>query len=231
MRKHKRRLRSLPWITAVLAAVTSTSVATEQHDLQSRKKLCQEFLENRKFYGREENPDLLYSLQQFEGPGKIRFEYDPKDKWKMNITINVSDRDVLSFVGDWGAAFASDGKRFYLAKFHSDTTGCALIAYELATGKELWKTEMSHQRPFAHSAYANRVRVSMCLDHQIDGETAGSTVIVTGMESYCDYVEILDSQTGEMLALKNYRTGFGRPKDSGGVKTKQPTNTSPSSPE
>ena len=87
MRKHNRRLRSLPWITAVLAAVTSTSVATEQHDLQTRKKSCQEFLENRKFYGWEEKPDLLHSLQQFEGPGKIRFEYDPNDKWTMDFTI------------------------------------------------------------------------------------------------------------------------------------------------
>lgn len=231
MRQQKRRLRSLSWITAVLAAVTSTSVATEQRDLQSRKKSCQEFLENRKFYGCEEKPGLLHSLQEFEGPGKIRFEYDPNDKWKMNFTINVADRDVLSFVGDWGAAFASDGKTFYLAKFHSSTTGCALIAYELATGKELWKTEMSHEQPFGHSAYANSVCVHMCREHEIDGETTGSTVIVTGMESYCDYVEILDSQTGEMLALKNYRTGFGRPKDSGGVKTKQPTNTPPSPPE
>jgi hypothetical protein len=117
-------------------------------------------------------------------------------------------RQVLSLKGHTGPAFTSHGNVLYFADFALSSTGCSVVAYNLTSGEELWRTRLSHEQPAGHSAYRNLVLIRMSREKEVMSETEGSAVIVTGQESYCDYIEVLDAKTGEMLALRNYRVGF-----------------------
>ncbi len=45
--------------------------------------------------------------------------------------------------------------------------------------------------------------------NEIESGVKGDAIIITGSESYCDYIEVLDAKTGKSLAIRNYRIGFG----------------------
>jgi hypothetical protein len=63
----------------------------------------------------------------------------------------------------------------------------------------------------------------MSVQNEAVGEANAAAIIITGGESYCDYAEVLDSETGASLALKIYRVGFGSPPATVNVTDKKKT--------
>lgn len=90
-----------------------------------------------------------------------------------------------------------------------DTPGCAVSAYDVASGRKLWRTETHNETPLAASGYYNNVVLTTLSPASMPkGIKSDGVVLVIGSESYCDYIEILDASNGESLALRHFRVGF-----------------------
>ncbi len=74
--------------------------------------------------------------------------------------------------------------------------GCEVVAVNLLTGKELWRTRLfgTGPTPEWHSKYGNQVNI----------ETDGKRVVIYGNENDGRYVEHLDINTGKTLANRRF---------------------------
>ena len=74
---------------------------------------------------------------------------------------------------------------------HSDiSSGCALYAFDLQTGRLKWTVNLTGLGPIAHSKYFNLVQTKMI----------GGRVVVFGWEAAGRYVEARDAATGAMIS-------------------------------
>ena len=81
----------------------------------------------------------------------------------------------------------------YIADYSPIATGCKVIALDLKTGKQLWKSRLKGiGAKGPRSKYLNLVNI----------ETDGLGVIITGNEAEGRYIEHLDPQSGISLAYK-----------------------------
>jgi hypothetical protein len=74
------------------------------------------------------------------------------------------------------------------------SSGCALAAHDLVTGKLLWRRHLIGIGPTAHSKYRNRVNLEI-----VDG-----FVVARGEESHGNYVEVLEVETGVRVWHKRF---------------------------
>ena len=88
------------------------------------------------------------------------------------------------------------------ARYHPWGSGGSVAAYDLKTGRQLWHSPLKGIGAVEHSAYRNLVNMGL-------GPTA---VSIQGHESYGDYLEILDRESGKRLAHRVFREGFEAPK-------------------
>jgi hypothetical protein len=186
----------------------TAALAAEAPELAARKKAWQESLEQRKFNFPPTYSGLIKSLQIYDADAKVQITFDPKDRFSLDYKFMRDGRAAASFKGHSQTAYATYDNKLYYADYWIDSDGCTIRAIDLVTGKELWKTELHQARPLAHSGYGNFVQIWRSRKGEVKDEPEGGTLIVTGQESYCDYIEVLDRQTGESLAVKNYRVGF-----------------------
>ena len=80
------------------------------------------------------------------------------------------------------------GGVLYIAFYHGIATGSSLYAYDLNTGRELWKADVK-QLNIDHSEYYNKVYLSAYKDK----------IIMEGVEAEGKYLQIFDSETGKRL--------------------------------
>lgn len=173
-------------------------------------------LEKRPFSFPDNYSGLLASLRQFSADAKVHVVFDPAKKWTLEFHFTRDQGEPLRLTGHDQSAFVTCENVLYFADYPPDSDGCNIAAYDLATGKLLWKTDLHQPRPKAHSGYRNLVAMRLSGAGEIKGGRDGDAIIVTGRESFCDYIEVLDRKTGASLAMKAYRQGFGR-SNPGGV--------------
>ena len=152
---------------------------------------------------------LLRSLGNFSADVNIHIIFDPKNKHRMDFKFVRDGGEILTVRGHEHSAFTSSENTLYFAKYQRDSTGCTVMAYDLASGKQLWQTELHQSQPKGHSGYRNFASIRISSEGEARGEKKGAAIVITGKESYVDYVEVLDRQTGDSLAIKEYRVGFG----------------------
>ena len=174
----------------------------------SREQAWREVLSHRRFSFPENYSGLLTSLGRLTPKDRIDISYSPKKRWSFNLTFALRNCETLTLAGHSHSAFASFEDTLYFAAYGQDRSGCSVRAYDLNSGEQLWETELHFEKPGGHSAYGNRVIIRMSRAGEIQHGVEGGAVIITGQESYCDYVEVLDSETGGSLAVKNYRVGY-----------------------
>jgi hypothetical protein len=150
---------------------------------------------------------LITSIERFRGDYQLHIVVDPKRRGMIEYRVVRDGRVILTLQGHFDSPLLIDGGHLYFADYSPASSGCAIEAYNLDTGNREWRTELHHERPGGHSAYSNNVTMGLNTKGLVKDESAGSAIIVMGSESYCDYMEILDRQTGESLAIKNYRVG------------------------
>lgn len=85
------------------------------------------------------------------------------------------------------SVFTRQGDVLFIALFEPASTGCSVLAYDIAARKELWKTKLRGLSVGFHSQYSNSVNIRLTT----------SEVIVYGREMAGRYVESLDINTGE----------------------------------
>jgi hypothetical protein len=79
--------------------------------------------------------------------------------------------------------------RLFAAEYSPSSDGCAVVAYDLDTRKELWRTQLRGLGPMLHSKYRNAVNLSV-----VEG-----VVVACAEESGGRYVECLSPRTGRVL--------------------------------
>jgi hypothetical protein len=91
-----------------------------------------------------------------------------------------------------GVALVRDGI-LYRADYEPMATGCAIIAFDLKAGQELWTATLKGLGPIEHSKYHNWVWMERIGD---------SVVAVYGREPAGRYVELVDLKTGKTVGHK-----------------------------
>lgn len=89
--------------------------------------------------------------------------------------------------GDAVKAVLADNT-LYLAHYHNIATGCGLLAYDIRTGKRLWRGDV-RQLEVGHSEYFNLVYLSL----------VAGRLILEAHEAAGDYLQIFDPATGRRL--------------------------------
>ena len=181
----------------------------EPVDAVSRSDMWQQRLESLVFVSIEGRYGLFPSLEKFRDGRQVRVIFDQRDRDKVVYEYVSRGLVLVSVVGNRESSFAAAENILFFAEYEPDVSGCTVVAYDLSSGRQLWRTKLHHKQPSGASAYRNRVSVSIPDSRVFADKDNQHAVIVNGSESYCDYIEVLDAKTGEMLAIKNYRVGFG----------------------
>jgi hypothetical protein len=178
--------------------------------LAQRKETWKKVLERDPFQFHEANVGVLYSLSQYGGDCEIHMIHYPKQPFRKTFKFIRDGKEILSLEGHTGSAFRTVGNTLYFAHVPLGTSGCTVSAHDLTTGKKLWETNLSAVGTPSHSKYSNEVTMGVAtfFEHR-KGEGA---ISITGRESFGDYIEILDRQTGQVLGHKIYRQGLENPK-------------------
>jgi len=118
-------------------------------------------------------------------------------------TINIRSKQDGSIVCSIGRAsgrtvFTRWKDILYIAEYYPISSGCEVVAVDLKSGKQLWKTELQGLGPVDHSKYYNLVNI----------ETDGRIIIISGNEASGRYVEHLDSKTGKFLGNKQFDADY-----------------------
>lgn len=142
----------------------------------------------------------LKCLQQFRAKCEVHMIFDATRRAQNNLKFKFvrAGKDLFVLGGHARSVFCGSTDTLYFAHFEPTDCGCTVVAYNLDTGKLLWKTDLHAVGQVKHSAYRNEVLIGFC----------SGGIMVTGRESYGDYVEVLDRNTGATIAHRIYRKGF-----------------------
>jgi hypothetical protein len=120
----------------------------------------------------------------------------------VNINFTKGDDVVFTIEGHAETVFAGRDNVVYYADFSQAASGCVVIAYDLGTKKQLWKTNLKGLGPIGHTRYRNRVTLDIKDD----------AVHVLGNEAAGKYVEYLDLKTGKTVGHKIVEKAGGKDK-------------------
>ncbi len=204
--------RSLTNGVMLIAAITMAAgtVLAEEGRLAARSAAHQKALDGDKsFTFSEGDASMLFSLSQFGGKCQIHMIYDPTDWAHITFRFVRDETKLLEVKGHTQSVFRAKDNVLYFAHFETSSQGCVVTAHDLDSGKKLWERKLKGIRGSGHSGYSNLVTISVGSRSGID-EKGEASVYISGHEGFGDYVEILDSKTGKMLAHKVYREDYGK---------------------
>jgi outer membrane protein assembly factor BamB len=142
---------------------------------------------------KDEEASLFHSFQRYPGDYQVTLVKKPNSVGKLFVRFSKDGKTIHEFEGHYATVFAGKGNEVYYADFHPSASGCAVVAFDLATGKEVWKTHLKGLGPIAHTQYSNRVTLDLPRDDALR---------VYGNESAGKYVEYLDLRTGKTVGDK-----------------------------
>lgn len=192
--------------TALLAAAQNHAVALEwviiavPSDKQSPD--WHRVVQEARFDFRETEANPLYCLSQYDGDCKIQITYDPTRRSRLEFKFLREAKEILFLEGHAHSVFRSEDNVLYFARYHPWGSGGSVAAYDLKTGRQLWHSPLKGIGAVEHSAYRNLVNMGL----------GPKAVSIQGHESYGDYLEILDRESGKRLAHRVFREGFEAPK-------------------
>jgi hypothetical protein len=135
---------------------------------------------------------VLHAMLNYHGDCQVEIVKKPNTFGDLMVRFTKDGKEALALKGSYATTFVGKDSILYYAEYGSFSSGCALIAYDLANKKELWKTSLKGLGPIAHFKYSNRVAVELVDD----------AVKVLGNESAGHYVEFVDLKTGKTVGHK-----------------------------
>jgi hypothetical protein len=110
-------------------------------------------------------------------------------------TIEVAAGDAVRYSWEERADGVVIGRNdvLYRADYSWTSSGCAVVAFDLKAGKELWKAKLKGLGPIHHWKYCNRVLMEPVDD---------AVFAVYGQESAGRYVELVEFKTGRTVGHK-----------------------------
>ncbi len=85
-----------------------------------------------------------------------------------------------------------ENDKLYIGLFSGNSTGCKIIALDVAFGQIIWERQLNGLGSVGHSRYSNRVQMQL-IDEKL---------VVFGWESGGKYIEILDPKDGNLILNK-----------------------------
>jgi hypothetical protein len=147
-----------------------------------------------------ERANASWDLARFRGDYQVEIVKKPNTFDQLSIRFcKEPGKPILALEGHHASAFLGKDGVLYFADFNPSSSGCALVAFDLADKKELWKTHLKGLGPIEHTKYSNRVALDF----------VGNAVKVLGHEAAGDYIEFVDLKTGKTAGHKIFRRGFG----------------------
>lgn len=151
------------------------------------------------FHWRAEESTILYSLSQMPGEYRFRLDYDPAAHG-MTFSFLKDENIVFTFKGHKHSVFKIHEGVIYYPIFHFSSSGCQVVAYDLEKRKELWRKRVRGIGGVLHSAYRNLITLDVNAD----------VVTIHGHESFGDYIEFLDRNSGDTVGHRTYNMRFKR---------------------
>ncbi len=145
-----------------------------------------------------EHASLLYGVTQHLSDYTVEILCPRREETRWPpLVVRIFDggKQVHSFTAHRETVFTRFGDVLYVAEPARSTTGCTVYAYDLKTGKELWRTRLQSRSNRPHSAYSNMVTVELFFS---------DALLVRGNESLLRYIEFVDLKTGKTLAKREY---------------------------
>lgn len=154
-----------------------------------------------KFEFCREKATFDYSCSQFTATCQIHAIYDPKNHG-LKITFVRDGKTIVSEEGHFISVFRCKygTNLLYFCEYGDSGSGCTVVAYDMNTGRQLWRTKLKALGFFGHYAYGNHVDISVGADE----------VFIFGRESFGNYVEVLDRATGKTMAHRIYSSVWDR---------------------
>ena len=177
---------------AFLALAAACTVLAVAGDVDYQK-----LADRTNFHWQAEESTVLYSLSQMPGEYKFGLDYDPAVHG-MTFSFLKNAKVVFTFTGHKHSVFKIHDGVLYYPVFHFSSSGCQVVAYDLEKKKELWKTSVKGIGGVLHSAYRNLITLDVNTD----------VVTIHGHESFGDYIEFLDRNSGEMVGHQTYNMKF-----------------------
>jgi hypothetical protein len=194
----------------LIAAITATArvIVADEGRLPVRSAAHQKALDgDRSFAFSEDDASMLFSLSQFAGNCQVHMIYDPTDSAHITFRFVRGEKKLIEVKGHTRSVFRAKGNVLYFAHFNTGSQGGVVTAHNLDSGTKLWETKLKGIRGIGHSGYSNLLTIYVDSRRGID-EKGEASVYISGHEGFGDYVEILDADTGKMMAHKVYREGW-----------------------
>jgi hypothetical protein len=122
-----------------------------------------------------------------------------RDDWDFSRSLTVKimngKKELLSIDGHQKSVFAVDRDVLYFVHYNPTSEGGAVTAHDFKNGKQLWRTELKAAGVCSHFRYENEIFMVLTPDE----------IELAGHETCGSYVEVLDRETGKMLANKQFR--------------------------
>lgn len=174
-------------ISWMLAAVT-VGLATAAPAAKDKAAAYQKKADEAAWDWKDERATLEFSVQRC----KLKVETQTNDFRGASITVHAGDDQVVTIDGHTGTSFVVQGLTLYYADYHPMSTGCAVVAMDLKTGKQLWRTTLKGLGPVKHFKYYNAVAL----------DVDEGALRVVGKESQGRYIEFVDRENGTTLGHK-----------------------------
>ena len=138
--------------------------------------------------------NITYCISKVGLPYKVETAPRPLDLSGKTLTVRVTvnDKMVYSWPGHWSSVFVIRGQELVYADFVPSDPRCSLVAVDLSTGKELWRTRLMGIDVPAVPVPGNAFNLS----------TYEGTAIVWGNVASGHYVEFVDLKSGKTVGHK-----------------------------
>ncbi|NBC11151.1 MAG: PQQ-binding-like beta-propeller repeat protein [Planctomycetes bacterium] len=154
----------------------------------------QKMLDRDPWVWNEDYASLLFCISQAGDTYDIHIRSPHDQRSKLHFSVHREGKTVYEWVGHRYTVFRILGDRLYYPRFHFSSSGGEVVAVDLKTGEEMWRTPLQALGPIEHSAYLNRIIVN----------ASDETVLIQGNESLGRYVEIKNAETGNTIAHRIY---------------------------
>jgi hypothetical protein len=115
----------------------------------------------------------------------VRFEIDP-DKGGLGISVCNGEKLVYDWRGNFASSFSISAGKLYYADYSAQATGGEVVAVDLKSRKQLWRTPLQGLGGEGHFNYANQIGI----------ENAVDSIVIWGNESKGRYLEIKRASDG-----------------------------------
>ena len=142
----------------------------------------------------QEEANALYSVGQSSSKHNIAIVSGPPHGRLLTFKVLDGERELYAWKGHHASVFRLVGDRLYYAGFDLASPGGSIVAVDVSTGKELWRSKLHPPGYPGHSAYYNMMTMNV----------NDEVVSVYVNEARARYFEIKDIKTGETVGFKEF---------------------------